>query len=914
LQANVHIDFKFNADVSFTAPAAVIILKQYLRTIVQQLNKQQHSDEDADRSKELANQAETLKGLETILEFRCKKAPVSNSSTDCSTKGKAVTQLFDETMDDDEVLLFLIREFDKDKTGRISKGVLHEMQKQGEHAEIAKALLRAWECDKDELQDALAHLDEKEFGRYKMERAAGQAVAGEKAFDFGASVDAVLNDALKSQRAIVTNGALKTAQKASRTDLEKLIKSINEAGTDRLVLALKDLAKEMPRDEGELDFMGLKTAVRKIPRVAAQRLEWVREMGLEAAMARHLPPGSLTDGLKGIKAIDNADLEEFQDSVLQAFFADVNHMFKAAVMKTRETNGSTSAAEANSKFTDGFFQGNFASLKDFHAGAEETLQLGYPNPNIDKGILLEHTAHHSVTGLFVTPNYRISTCLLVEYYWAMIESNPEEKGVIDVKVDTLALNWIVKLWDDRVHGNMPTAHTQAAEDGVNSSVNEDQLLFPGEVGDSFLETFVMVSTEALVDASDSHKTTVEECKNALEKAAKETLATEEEQARGFVVLNHAECMAWMTKRTSMLPTDPSAATGVTQQAAIPCEPLVVGVVLPMCQPRAEANLEALRAAVAAAAGTAAATVSVKCCKTWTYCEDAGIDELRKRLGEMSLKEIRKEAIDKKWGIAENSASSATHESLCDQATDFFVRTELQADFIASLDNAVDSHLDVVLEAWKLCDDPPMISGQLLTKEQKRAIASSALISRKRWKQVEQWVGLFRGRIKGRTRLGRKKLIEREKEKIQRCHLTEGEVLALHIYTGPEFVPINALCRNFCKQNSLTILRGDGLTPRNTLSTTLFCISSGIKKLGQHTHLPANRKVYRGLGSMVLPQQFWIAHGTPPWRGGVERAFMSTTAEMSVAIFYAKGRGTVAEIGVGRIQIGGDVSFLSMVSW
>ncbi len=64
--------------------------------------------------------------------------------------------------------------------------------------------------------------------------------------------------------------------------------------------------------------------------------------------------------------------------------------------------------------------------------------------------------------------------------------------------------------------------------------------------------------------------------------------------------------------------------------------------------------------------------------------------------------------------------------------------------------------------------------------------------------------------------------------------------------------------------------------------------------------------------MHLPSQFWVPHGTPEWRGGVERAFMSTTADKSVALFYANGRGTVVEIGVGRIQIGGDVSFLSMV--
>ena len=125
------------------------------------------------------------------------------------------------------------------------------------------------------------------------------------------------------------------------------------------------------------------------------------------------------------------------------------------------------------------------------------------------------------------------------------------------------------------------------------------------------------------------------------------------------------------------------------------------------------------------------------------------------------------------------------------------------------------------------------------------------------------------------------------------------------------MPINAICRNF-PPAMLEVLKGNGPEQRNTLATLLFCISSGIKKLGQFARLPANRKVYRGLGTMILPSQFWVPHGTPEWRGGVERAFMSTTADKSVALFYANGRGTIIEIGVGCIQIGGDVSFISMV--
>jgi hypothetical protein len=66
--------------------------------------------------------------------------------------------------------------------------------------------------------------------------------------------------------------------------------------------------------------------------------------------------------------------------------------------------------------------------------------------------------------------------------------------------------------------------------------------------------------------------------------------------------------------------------------------------------------------------------------------------------------------------------------------------------------------------------------------------------------------------------------------------------------------------------------------------------------------------------MLLPSEFWVPQGDPAWCCGVERALMSTTADMDVALHYANGslRGTVVEIDIGRIQTGGDVSFLSMV--
>ncbi len=118
--------------------------------------------------------------------------------------------------------------------------------------------------------------------------------------------------------------------------------------------------------------------------------------------------------LEGIRRMDQAAV----DRALLAFFADVRRIVETELAQVRAATGSKSAAEANSKFEG--FPGSFATLRDFHTGAVASLKLGYPNPDTMKGIMLEHTQHPSVTRLFVTSNYRIATCLLIEYAWALM--------------------------------------------------------------------------------------------------------------------------------------------------------------------------------------------------------------------------------------------------------------------------------------------------------------------------------------------------------------------------------------------------------------------------------------------------------------------------------------------------------------
>ncbi len=833
------------------------------------------TDTDVVRANEAAEQEETFTKLKAVLAARLSP---SQSSIE-----------FDPKIDDTELLLRQFWELDQDHDGAVSKEELFgsPLLQKPENAEMAKIFQRSWMCDLAVVDDALAHLDESDFGAFRRTTA-----TPDNAFDRAASVREVFEKASVQTftRIRSTGSSSATASSAAmlelmvtRTGLDGLLtrnfsaQQVSGSGVQaegKLELALKALAQELLPDDKDLDFLAFKKVMRRLPRVAGQRIEWVNEMGIAASLARHLPPGTFEDGLDGIKRLDDASA----DQALDAFCADLKRTFKAYLVETKQDQGSTSAMAANSKFEG--FQGSFASLKDFHAGAEATLQLGYPNPDIEKGIRTEHTAHISTKKLFVTPNYSIATCLVIEYWWAIYEENPTDKVVIGLRDEAVRL--IKKLHSDR------------GDIGIRSdaSISGDaRIIFPGESGDSFVESLVLVKIKA-----ESKK-----CMKAVQQAAEKLLDTEEEKARSYRTIDQAACLSWMATRSSI--RRQLAPASVQGEAGV----CMVGVVLPMSKARAGAKCAVLQTEVAGAFPqdvAASVVVTLMSDKELAFSDRPDIDELKKHMAELSLFELKTWARTI-WGIPD-SASNPTRELIGARIIDSFVQTELQGDFRSALANAEDSELNAVLQDWS----PTSNSGA--SRQERIDMLCQSLITEARWKEVESWVRLFIARIQGRTRLGLKGLMQREKKKIKKFELVAAEVLALYIYTGPEFVPINAICRNF-PQNVLDLLRGDATTPRNTLCTTLFCITSGIKKLGRYTDLPEDRKVYRGLGRMLLPPQFWVPHGTPAWRGGVERAFMSTTADKRVAVFYANGRGTVVEIHVGRIQIGGDVSFLSMVS-
>jgi hypothetical protein len=617
------------------------------------------------------------------------------------------------------------------------------------------------------------------------------------------------------------------------------------------------------------------------------------------------------------------------DRALQAFFADVQCIFTSALAQVRTATGSKSAHEANSKF-DGF-EGNFASLKDFHAGAEATLQLGYPNPAIERGIFYEHTHSISVTRLFVTPNYRLATCLLIEYWWAV---DPSRKEGLDLVV---RLRKAREIEDDTQE---ECGRLAAPASDCDYDLDSPLALYPGEVGDRFCETtvvFILSAASGTATASSAQLAAAKLTDTKLTARLKEpcvalatgarehrqsaVLASDEECVRGAQVLPQHACLEWKAQSTHVLAPLAKTLEDETkglEKVHTDAGTAVVGVVLPMSRTRATTRLAGVRAAVAEIVGlpdsgvngkTSGSSAGVRVLwvsgRITTYCKVPSVAELRKRLEEQSNADLRSTARNR-MGVFAVDIDQMPRADVVAAVVNAFVRVELQSDLAAalrsgfkSMDEALlDTALDALFRDWP--SPAPMAS-----REERIAAAAAGLDSVARWEAVAVWVGLFWFRMQGRTREGISYLMRPENSKIGQYLLKQGEVLALYLYTGPEFVPMNGILRNF-PQNIIEMLNG------NTMCTTLFCISSALKKIGRGTELPSNGKVFRGLGKMLLPSQFWVPHDTPAWRGGVERAFMSTTADKSVALFYAKGRGTVVEIRVGRIQIGGDITFLSMV--
>ena len=89
------------------------------------------------------------------------------------------------------------------------------------------------------------------------------------------------------------------------------------------------------------------------------------------------------------------------------------------------------------------------------------------------------------------------------------------------------------------------------------------------------------------------------------------------------------------------------------------------------------------------------------------------------------------------------------------------------------------------------------------------------------------------------------------------------------------------------------------------------VAPAFAKLSTVASIPEGRNVFRGLGGMRLPSEFWLEDCNSA-KGRCERAFLSTTTGMKVAINYLGNKmlPTMCSIDCGAVDKGACISWLS----
>ncbi|GFH52597.1 hypothetical protein CTEN210_09073 [Chaetoceros tenuissimus] len=220
--------------------------------------------------------------------------------------------------------------------------------------------------------------------------------------------------------------------------------------------------------------------------------------------------------------------------------------------------------------------------------------------------------------------------------------------------------------------------------------------------------------------------------------------------------------------------------------------------------------------------------------------------------------------------------------------------------------------------------------------------------------IESWPQAPRGDKRYPTDLQKYLEIMNEKNSLLSGQekLTEEEVIALRLYTGPMYIKYSNTIRAIraykdgkakksigYRTNKVLLKFIEICGPRNKkdnedyysedavkamtdikfaklvkecnrYTNTLHAINSGIIKLSKLTKLHNQYTVYRGIANKNLPKEF-----TSPnqfgFMGGVESGFLSTSTKRDIAMNFSKGEKSIMfEIEQGMIDRGANVEWLS----
>ena len=143
---------------------------------------------------------------------------------------------------------------------------------------------------------------------------------------------------------------------------------------------------------------------------------------------------------------------------------------------------------------------------------------------------------------------------------------------------------------------------------------------------------------------------------------------------------------------------------------------------------------------------------------------------------------------------------------------------------------------------------------------------------------------------------------RELPVVQRATLSDAEIIAVVLYTGPMHVLWNTTLRAYAPHLA------------NVYSSSRHVLASAIKKIKHSSHeLQACMSLYRGLSGGKLPREIF-APNEDGSIGMTDFGFQSTTSDLHVAVDYsgvdAGHMATVLELKVGQVDSGAYLGDLS----
>ena len=158
----------------------------------------------------------------------------------------------------------------------------------------------------------------------------------------------------------------------------------------------------------DISFEAFQQAFLSVPRLRGGRLRWAGGLGIDAVLARLLPPGDAFDGLRGLRALDEAGAERLVLNVSERLARELPILLRKGLEQLHLPMATSVLAEhANGKFATDVTLGQFATLDDFYRGTEG--HLGAPNPRIYEGIEKEHCARDNALTHFTSSNYDVET-------------------------------------------------------------------------------------------------------------------------------------------------------------------------------------------------------------------------------------------------------------------------------------------------------------------------------------------------------------------------------------------------------------------------------------------------------------------------------------------------------------------------